>query len=215
MVCRHGDAGDLRSGGSQHVVYLGLCWSVRLGLGFTGFFRELGHSGSLKQFGPWLRRAVGIGHSQPHPAHGDDTESREHDGGCDADGFHRQLVGDPVTDEYGRDIRQHHAERRAQDHEIKSLKARRERHGRNLRLVANFSKEERDEGCGECPCATDRLVTALTLLHGSATVAGQGAIGAGWNPTNNRKPRGAIQTPRRATSSYPQTALSGHQRAGI
>jgi hypothetical protein len=54
-----------------------------------------------------------------------------------------------------------------------------------------------------------------TLLHGSAAVAGQGSIGAGWNPVNNRKPRGAVQTPRRASSSYSETALSGHERAGI
>ena len=58
-------------------------------------------------------------------------------------------------------------------------------------------------------------VPRATLLHGSAGVAGQGSIGAGWNPVNNRKPHGAIQTPRRAPSSYPKTALSGHERAGI
>ena len=52
-------------------------------------------------------------------------------------------------------------------------------------------------------------------VHGSAAVAGQGSIGAGWNPVNNRKPRGAVQPPRRASSSYPETALSGHERAGI
>ena len=36
--------------------------------------------------------------------------------------------------------------------------------------------------------------TGLTLLHGSAAVAGQGSIGAGWNPVNNQKPRSAVQT---------------------
>ncbi|HEY2539873.1 MAG TPA: hypothetical protein VGI28_10330 [Stellaceae bacterium] len=54
-----------------------------------------------------------------------------------------------------------------------------------------------------------------TLLHGSAAVAGQGSIGAGWNPANNRKPRSAVQTPRQAPSSYRETALSGHERPGI
>ena len=54
-----------------------------------------------------------------------------------------------------------------------------------------------------------------TLLHGSAVVAGQGSIGEGWNPVNNRKPRGAVQTPRQTPSSYRETALSGHEWAGI
>jgi hypothetical protein len=53
-------------------------------------------------------------------------------------------------------------------------------------------------------CCTDRLA-----------VASEGTIGAGWDPVNNRKPRRAVQTPRRASSSYPETALSGHERAGV
>src|ERR1700751_5833893 len=74
-----------------------------------------------------------------------------------------------------------------------------------------------DRGADETDQHADEACRGVggTLLHGSAAVAGQGSIGAGWNPANNRKPRGAVQTPRRASSSYPKTALSGHERAGI
>ena len=57
---------------------------------------------------------------------------------------------------------------------------------------------------------------SATLLHGSAAIADQGSIGAGWSSVNNNRTlRGAVQTPRRTPSSYRETALSGHERAGI
>jgi nitroalkane oxidase len=65
------------------------------------------------------------------------------------------------------------------------------------------------------PAPAEGVRTQATLLHGSAAVAGQGSIGASWNPANNRKPRSAVQTPRRVPSSYPKTALSDHERTGI
>src|ERR1700749_1132106 len=89
------------------------------------------------------------------------------------------------------------------------------------RRLFNFLLAHAYPSLGKRPNYTVRLsdirgfAALATLLHGSAAVAGQGSIGAGWNPVNNREPRGAIQTPRRASSSYPETALSGHERAGI
>jgi hypothetical protein len=51
----------------------------------------------------------------PTPSESENAECGKHDGGRNADGFHREPVGDPVADEHGRDVRQHYAERCAGD----------------------------------------------------------------------------------------------------
>jgi glycosyltransferase involved in cell wall biosynthesis len=42
-----------------------------------------------------------------------------------------------------------------------------------------------------------RFASRETSLHGSAAVAGEGAIGAGWDRVHNPKHRRAVQTTRR------------------
>ena len=61
----------------------------------------------------------------------------------------RHPVGDPVAQEHGRNIGNHHPERGAHDDRHKGLILGRQRHGGHLGLVTHLGQEEGDQGRAE------------------------------------------------------------------
>lgn len=110
-----------------------------------------------------------VSHTASGEAH--DTEDGKHDRGGDADGSNSKPVGYPVANDNRRDVRQHHAECRPDDHRIKQLEARGETDCRYLCLVADLGEKEGNEGRRKRPCAADCLAVALVLSGNSAQTA--------------------------------------------
>ena len=77
------------------------------------------------------------------------AEDGEDDGGNAVHQLHRYLLGDLVAQEHRRDVRQHHAEGRAEHHLHDVAVARGQRDSRDLRLVAHFGQKERHDGGAE------------------------------------------------------------------
>src|SRR6202030_219891 len=113
----------------------------------------------LPPAGSLLRTPIEPG-ADPRSKSASSTARFKHDGGRDADRFHRK----PVGDEHGGDVRQHHAERCADDDRIEGREPRGEADRGDLGLVTDFGEEKSAKGCHECTCASDLLITALILV---------------------------------------------------
>src|SRR5215472_7467967 len=96
---------------------------------------------------------------------GQDTECRKHYCHGYADRSDRQLLGDPVPDEDSRNIREHHAEGRADDDRIELLEPCGKTDRGDLRLITDFRDEERTERRGERPRAADSSTVALVFVR--------------------------------------------------
>jgi hypothetical protein len=115
--------------------------------------------------GSLLRTPIEPG-ADPRSKSASSTARFKHDGGRDADRFHRK----PVGDEHGGDVRQHHAERCADDDRIEGREPRGEADRGDLGLVTDFGEEKSAKGCHECTCASGHrphtcLETAPTRRH--------------------------------------------------
>ena len=95
----------------------------------------------------------------------DDAQGCENDRSRHSDGFERELAGNPIARNHDRNVGQHHSECRPSDNGIKEVKPRREADGRNLRLVADFGEEERDESSGEGARSAPRALSALVSVR--------------------------------------------------
>jgi hypothetical protein len=93
---------------------------------------------------------------------GQDSERGKYDSGGDANWSNGQLVGETVSDQDRRDIRQHHAASRADDDRRKLLEACGKRDGGDLGFVADLGKEEGEEGRQK---RSGAAITAAVFRH--------------------------------------------------
>ena len=76
---------------------------------------------------------------------GENADRGKDEGSDEPDGFDRELVSNPIADQYGGDVRQHHAECRAEDDRVELIEPGGETDRGNLCLVADFGEKEGGE----------------------------------------------------------------------
>ena len=106
------------------------------------------------------RRKRPVGASRPSASSENerrDPERGEDESGGVADRLERQAAGEPVAEDHGRDVGDHHAQRRAEDDRVKLLEPGRETDRRDLRLVADLGEEEDDDVVTKAPLRASAL----------------------------------------------------------
>src|SRR3954451_1616206 len=107
----------------------------------------------------WFASGLSYDDYRRDPKRGEDERGRI------ADPTKRQSTGEPVAEDDGRDIRQHHAESRADNDRVKLLEPSREADRRDLCLVADLGKEENHDRRDESAAAGERLPALLVFVR--------------------------------------------------